>query len=161
MKRLYLLLILLLFFLFIFIILNLRGKSKFYKFYYPQGIRYGLVGEYRFIENINGNKEKLVIEHYLLGPINYLLKQNINKNISLNNIWIVKNKKEKILIINLKWDIDSDIKNNYIETKFFIDGLIRTIKENLKINKIFILINGELGNYKIDFYNLLYPIVVK
>ncbi len=70
---------------------SLNNPIKYFTFYYAKHNSTGIEGELREVEKNKKEKiEKLLVQEYLLGPMNYNLRFDISQNLKIQDLSFVK-----------------------------------------------------------------------
>ncbi len=108
----------------------------------------------------NSYFEEKLIEEYFLGPINYKLVFPIDHENLLKDVVRVKTKKEVVLVINFQSGFSQYALQHIEKVEWLIKGVIKTLKENTRVKKVYILENNQKMKLHIGDWQLYYPIKI-
>ncbi len=146
------------------IIFNVIRTNLMYKnvsFYYPDTKLSKIFFEKRkFKYNMDSDRqpfETKLIREYMTGPIAYNLILPLSDDINAENIWLIP---DRSLVLNMNSNFEKMIKIKNEDAKWFIQGLIDTIKADTKIKRIYFLSGNKIITGIAGLWDLAYPIVI-
>lgn len=143
------------------VVSGLSSGQKNYRFFYPDNQYQKLSSEMRQIrikDKTGSSLEMKLLKEYVLGPVHYSLKLVIRDDIIVKNVWTVP---DGSLYVNFNEGFEKYLRNNNEDCKWFLAGMVQTLKENTPYKRVFILINDNRINDSAGEYQLSRPIIIR
>ena len=144
------------------IIDNINFRSV--NFYYPDYRFKQLSHEKRRVHKKvleSDNFSIRLVKEYILGPVNYSLRNCLSEDIRLKKIWNITNKGKEAIVVDFSHELTNYLISHNEDMRWFFTGLVKTLRGNTSIKKLYILMNNRPVNMQIGFYDLNYPIIVQ
>ncbi len=131
---------------------SLNNPIKYFTFYYAKHNSTGIEGELREVEKNKKEKiEKLLVQEYLLGPMNYNLRFDISQNLKIQDLFLVYSSKSIDAVINFNSTFLDEVEKI---DEWTLKAFLETIKVNTKIKRVLLLSDGKRIREKVGKYNL-------
>lgn len=143
------------------VVINVNSGLKYMDFFYPDSQYQKLNRESRAIrvKDKNGTPlETKIIKEYILGPVHYNQKLTIRDDITVLNVWGVKN---RTLYVNFNGGFGKYLQDNAKDATWMIRGLGETLRVNTPYENMVILVNDNQIHDTIGEYKLSNPVRIR
>ncbi len=139
-------------------------KMESHRFYYPDRNYQKLRAEWRDLrlESYGRTYEEMLVREYLLGPVDYRLRLDIDPDTLVLNVWLVNSNQhnQQAVIVNFGGDFSNNVVFNNESYGWMVKGLLKTLRANTQVKSLYILAYGKRQNTYLGDYNIDYPILV-